>query len=202
MTDSTSSHEPAVRDTKLSKICNHYREIVLLPVGLQPLTLGFTIQHLEYQVLLHSADVCQFWLRFPWGNFSLPLNCIIHWDCAKNRFTIWFYKQNYFHVIKQCQNQKNSLHLLYTINVLTEHLKIHPMLLQMQENMLCQTLHECLANTHKIQSTDKPRWQCVLWCNFTSSLLSDITLFQMVWNTYCLYVNYTELETRQWSLLY
>ena len=72
------------------------------------------------------------------------------------------------------------------INVLTERLKWRPMLRQMRESMLRQTLHVSIAsNIQMIQSSDWPKLCCALWRYVTSPLLSDHRLsFQALVDTF------------------
>jgi len=49
------------------------------------------------------------------------------------------------------------------INVWPERFKWRPMLRQMRESTIRQTLHVCVASdTQKIQSSDCPKWRCAL----------------------------------------
>jgi len=69
-------------------------------------------------------------------------------------------------------------------------LKWRPMLRQMRESMLRQTLHLRIAiDTKKIQSSDWPKWRCALWPYVISQLCLDQMAFQMVWQMGCRYVN-------------
>jgi len=53
---------------------------------------------------------------------------------------------------------------MYKINLSTERLKWRPMLRQMRESMLRQTLLvRVTSDIHKIQTSDWPKLRCVLW---------------------------------------
>ena len=77
---------------------------------------------------------------------------------------------------------------ILSINISTESLKWCLILRPMWANRLCQILHVHVASdTKKIQSSELPKWHCMLRRNVNSRLLSDITSFQMVWQTDCRY---------------
>ena len=79
----------------------------------------------------------------------------------------------------------------WCINIWMECLQTRPMPFQMWESMFRQTLQVLLANdTQKSQSSDMPKWHCVLWCYIISRILSDWMSFLVDRQMGCWYVNY------------